>query len=91
MQGCVWYAGWIRSWGVVVNGRVVDQRRGHLIPRCPKLGRLASNTQCPRWVQTQCPRALPFQPHGVRRAGAGGGRRGRRGRGGRGEVRAISN
>ena len=60
----VWCAGWIRWWGMVVNGRVIDQRRGHLIPRCPKLGSLTSNTQCLSWGQTQCAKALPFQPRG---------------------------
>eukprot|EP00964_Phaeocystis_antarctica_P093719 scaffold60554_cov72-Phaeocystis_antarctica.AAC.1 len=67
-------------WGVVVNGRVIDQRRGHLIPRCPKLGSLTSNTQCLSWGQTQCAKALPFQARGgqgvrvrVRVAGVAGG------------------
>ena len=73
-------AGWIRSWGVVVTGRMIDQRRGHLIPRCPALGSLASRAQCPQ--------APPFQPDGVRGAAAGGGRGGG---GGQGEVRAIRN
>ena len=74
----VWCAGWIRWWGMVVNGRVIDQRRGHLIPRCPALGSLASRAQCPK--------APPFQPDGVRGAAAGGGSGGGGGVAGKGRC-----
>ena len=46
--GCVWSVWWvgrIRQVGRVVNGRVIGQRRGHLIPRCPALGSLTSIPQ----------------------------------------------